>query len=134
MNKHLLRLYTTPPELPNEVLPEATVKVQLGDLLPLVALASRGNYAWLQDFMDEEVVITADLHEILQAFRARLLGLFPVSGGDEVQQHYASAFDGVDGCAVPAELCEHLLERRAELGHGIDAVRRVGHQQHVSRG
>lgn len=74
MNKHLLRLYTTPPELPNEVLPEATVKVQLGDLLPLVALASRGNYAWLQDFMDEEVVITADLHEILQTFRARLPG------------------------------------------------------------
>ena len=74
MNKHLLRLYTTPPELPNEVLPEATVKVQLGDLLPWVALASRGNYAWLQDFMDEEVVITADLHEILQAFRARLPG------------------------------------------------------------
>jgi hypothetical protein len=74
MNNHLLRLYTTPPELPDEVLPEATVKVQLGDLLPLVALASRGNYAWLQDFMDDEVVITADLHEILQAFRARRPG------------------------------------------------------------
>lgn len=47
----------------------ATVRVRLADLLPLVALAYRQNYMWLQDFLDDEVVITEDLHEVLQAFR-----------------------------------------------------------------
>ncbi len=46
-----------------------TVRVSLGDLLPLVALAHRHNYLWLQDFLDDEVAITADLYEVLRAFR-----------------------------------------------------------------
>jgi hypothetical protein len=49
--------------------PPATRRVRLADLLPLVALAHRQNYAWLQDFLDDEVVITEDLHDILRAFR-----------------------------------------------------------------
>jgi hypothetical protein len=48
---------------------EPTVRVSLGDLLPLVALAHRNNYLWLQDFLDDEVAITSDLYEILRAFR-----------------------------------------------------------------
>jgi hypothetical protein len=48
---------------------EPTVHVSLGDLLPLVALAHRNNYVWLQDFLDDEVRITPDLYEILRAFR-----------------------------------------------------------------
>jgi len=48
---------------------EPTVQVSLGDLLPLVALAHRKNYLWLQDFLDDEVAITSDLYEILRAFR-----------------------------------------------------------------
>jgi hypothetical protein len=47
----------------------ATVHVSLGELLPLVALAQRNNYLWLQDFLDDEVCITADLYEVLRAFR-----------------------------------------------------------------
>jgi len=47
----------------------ALVRVTLGDLLPLVALAHRKNYLWLQDFLDDEVAITADLYEVLTAFR-----------------------------------------------------------------
>ncbi|MFM7150232.1 MAG: hypothetical protein ACKO23_10360 [Gemmataceae bacterium] len=47
----------------------ATVRVRLADLLPLVALAHRQNYLWLQDFLEDEVLITDDLHEVLQAFR-----------------------------------------------------------------
>jgi len=47
----------------------ATVQVSLGDLLPLVALAHRKNYLWLQDFLDDEVTITEDLYEVLRAFR-----------------------------------------------------------------
>jgi hypothetical protein len=49
--------------------PPATVHVRLGDLLPLVALAHRHNYLWLQDFLDDEVAITGDLYEVLRAFR-----------------------------------------------------------------
>lgn len=45
------------------------VSVCLGDLLPLVALAHRKNYMWLQDFLDDEVAITSDLYEVLAAFR-----------------------------------------------------------------
>jgi hypothetical protein len=47
----------------------ATVRVSLGDLLPLVALAQRNNYQWLQDFLDDEVRITGDLYEVMRAFR-----------------------------------------------------------------
>jgi hypothetical protein len=48
---------------------EPTLHVRLGDLLPLVALAARHNYLWLQDFLDDEVAITTDLYEVLRAFR-----------------------------------------------------------------
>jgi hypothetical protein len=48
---------------------DPTLHVRLGDLLPLVALAARHNYLWLQDFLDDEVVITTDLYEVLRAFR-----------------------------------------------------------------
>jgi len=49
----------------------ATVRVNQGDLLPLVALAHRQNYHWLKDFLDDEVVITSDLYEVLRAFRSQ---------------------------------------------------------------
>ena len=48
---------------------EPVVRVSLGDLLPLIALAHRNNYLWLQDFLDDEVAITSDLYEVLRAFR-----------------------------------------------------------------
>jgi hypothetical protein len=63
-----LRVYPLPRETVPEV-QEPTVRVSLGDLLPLVALAHRHNYLWLQDFLDDEVTITADLYEVLRAFR-----------------------------------------------------------------
>ncbi len=46
-----------------------SVRVSVGDLLPLVALAHRHNYLWLRDFLDDEVIITPDLYEVLRAFR-----------------------------------------------------------------
>ncbi len=64
-----LRLY--PPSFEGSDVPPATVRVSLGDLLPLVALAHRQNYHWLKDFLDDEVVITEDLYEVLRAFQAR---------------------------------------------------------------
>ena len=51
--------------------PEPNVRVSLGDLLPLVALAHRHNYLWLQDFLEDEVAITSDLYEVLRAFRCQ---------------------------------------------------------------
>lgn len=62
-----LRVYSCMEE--EEVEQPATVSVRLAELLPLVALAHRNNYLWLQDFLDDEVVITSDLHEVLRAFR-----------------------------------------------------------------
>jgi hypothetical protein len=49
----------------------ATVRATVGELLPLLALAQRRNYLWLQDFLEDEVMITQDLHEVLRAFQTR---------------------------------------------------------------
>lgn len=64
-----LRVYRSPHGKPGSQAQQPTVRVNLGDLLPLVALAQRNNYIWLQDFLDDEVEITPDLHEVLRAFR-----------------------------------------------------------------
>lgn len=50
--------------------PDPSVRVRLGDLLPLVALAQKLNFIWLKDFLDDEVQISEDLHEVLQTFRS----------------------------------------------------------------
>jgi hypothetical protein len=66
-----LRVYPGPDDLLDEEmeLPEPNVRVRLGDLLPLVALAQRMNFTWVKDFLDDEVSITEDLHDVLQSFR-----------------------------------------------------------------
>jgi hypothetical protein len=63
-----LRVYPTSPDAVAEA-QKPTVRVSLRDMLPLVALAQRRNYLWLQDFLDDEVCVTADLYEVLRAFR-----------------------------------------------------------------
>jgi len=65
-----LRVYPGSQESPCPDGPPPSVRVSLGDLLPLVALAQRHNYLWLQDFLDDEVTITADLYEVLRAFHS----------------------------------------------------------------
>ena len=64
-----LRVYQSPPDSADYEGPEPTVRVTLGELLPLVALAHRHNYLWLQDFLDDEICVTPDLYEVLRAFR-----------------------------------------------------------------
>jgi hypothetical protein len=64
-----LRVYPAPQESDPFGGEAATVRVTLGDLLPLLALAQRNNYLWLRDFLDDQVAITADLYEVLRAFR-----------------------------------------------------------------
>ena len=50
--------------------PEPTVRVSLRDLVPLVAMAQRMQFLWLKDFLDDEIVVTEDLHQVLQSFRS----------------------------------------------------------------
>ncbi|MCC6420745.1 MAG: hypothetical protein IT429_21110 [Gemmataceae bacterium] len=64
-----LRVYPSSPDASWPEAQEPTVRVSLRDLLPLVAIAQRRNYLWLDDFLEDEVSITADLYEILRAFR-----------------------------------------------------------------
>ncbi len=54
----------------NEEAPPASIRIRLGDLFPLLVQAHRGNYLWLNDFEDDEICVTEDLYEILQAFRS----------------------------------------------------------------
>lgn len=63
-----LRLYKAP-EPEAEGRPDPHVRVRLGDLLPVAAAAQRMNYLWLNDFLDDEVVVTDDLYEVMEAFR-----------------------------------------------------------------
>jgi hypothetical protein len=46
-----------------------TVRTTLGDVLPLLADAVANNRTWLSDFADDEIEISADLHDVLQAYR-----------------------------------------------------------------
>lgn len=64
-----LKLYSAPePQVAD--LPDPDVRVRLGDLLPLVAMAQRMNFIWLKDFLDDEVAVSHDLYEVMQAFRS----------------------------------------------------------------
>ena len=47
-----------------------SVRVRLGDLLPLVAMAQKLNFIWLKDFLDDDVRVSEDLHEVLLTLRA----------------------------------------------------------------
>ena len=62
-----LKLYAPPTE-EAEVVAEPDVRVRLGDLLPVAAMAQRMNFVWLKDFLDDEVAISSDLYEVMQVF------------------------------------------------------------------
>ena len=94
-----LRVYSASDEGDTLEAPAPTVRVSLADLLPLVALAHRHNYMWLQDFLDDEVAVAVLEVEL-----------------------------GQRAARVAAEAVEQLAERlgRAallELGLGLDSGR-----------
>lgn len=64
-----LKLYTPPPDEIEEQHPDPDVRVRLGDLLPIVAVAQRMNFIWLKDFLEDEIAISNDLFEVMQSFR-----------------------------------------------------------------
>jgi hypothetical protein len=68
-----LKLYSPPREdqdTETATLPGPEVRVPLGDLLPVVAMAQRMNFIWLKDFLDDEVAVSQDLYEVMLAFRS----------------------------------------------------------------
>lgn len=70
-----LRIYTGPESIPQatatlaEPLDTNRVRVTLGEILPLLADAVESNRTWLSDFADDEITISSDLHDVLQAYR-----------------------------------------------------------------
>jgi hypothetical protein len=77
---HQLRIYRGPNEDrrgPSEDTLEARpsqanpneVTVSVGEVLPLLADALASRRTWLRDFEDDEMTISADLYEVLLAYR-----------------------------------------------------------------
>lgn len=64
-----LRVYSESRETTCEA-PDPSIRISLSELLPLVTIARRHNYLWLQDFLNDEVCVTPDLYEVLRAFSA----------------------------------------------------------------
>jgi hypothetical protein len=70
-----LRIYTGPESIPQaattlvEPVDTNRVRVTLGEILPLLADAVESNRTWLGDFADDEVTISSDLNDVLQAYR-----------------------------------------------------------------
>jgi hypothetical protein len=67
-----LRVFPAPEEFEDYETFDANppIRIRLGDLLPLMAMAQKQHYIWLQDFIDDEVSISSDLHDVLMAFRS----------------------------------------------------------------
>jgi hypothetical protein len=65
-----LRVFRDSPDDSGPSVQAPSIGIRLGDLLPLIATAQRGNYLWVQDFLDDEVRITADFYDVLCAFRS----------------------------------------------------------------
>lgn len=72
MARSRLRVYFGPDDVaePDLTARRRMVAVPLKDLTALLVDAARTQRAWLKDFNDEEVTISEDLHEILQAYAA----------------------------------------------------------------
>jgi len=70
-----LRVYTGPDadqrtcSVMQEAMPANTVQVTLGDILPLLADAVASQRTWLTDFEADDITISADLFDVLQAYR-----------------------------------------------------------------
>lgn len=69
-----LRVYTEPDVetmSSTRTLPmrDAGVRISLGEVLPLLADAVASNRTWLSDFADEDITVSSDLYDVLQAYR-----------------------------------------------------------------
>ncbi|HEY3395599.1 MAG TPA: hypothetical protein VGK58_23055 [Lacipirellulaceae bacterium] len=68
-----LRIYRGPADKMTAVRPAstspATISVNVGEVLPLLADAVASKRTWLSDFEDDEITISADLYEVLLAYK-----------------------------------------------------------------
>jgi hypothetical protein len=48
--------------------PEPTVRMKLAQIFPLLVHAHRHENVWLKDLADDDVLVTADLAEVIRAF------------------------------------------------------------------
>ncbi|MCA9241393.1 MAG: hypothetical protein KDA37_14390 [Planctomycetales bacterium] len=68
MLKSRLKIYNGPDEHLSTAA-QPSVKVTLGEALPLLADAILSNRTWLADFEDDEITLSQDLYEVLLAYR-----------------------------------------------------------------
>lgn len=71
---HQLRIYRGPSEeslgvRSAPVVDPNQITVSVGEVLPLLADALESRRTWLRDFADDEMRISADLYEVLLAYR-----------------------------------------------------------------
>jgi hypothetical protein len=68
-----LRIYRGPTEKSTAVRPAstspATIALNVGEVLPLLADAVASRRTWLSDFENDEITISADLYEVLLAYK-----------------------------------------------------------------
>ena len=68
-----LRIYRGPADKTTAVRPAstspATITVNVGEVLPLLADAVASRRTWLSDFEHDEITISADLYEVLLAYK-----------------------------------------------------------------
>lgn len=69
-----LRVYTEPDvetmsSMRTLPMRDAGVRVSLGEVLPLLADAVASDRTWLSDFADEDITVSSDLYDVLQAYR-----------------------------------------------------------------
>jgi len=70
-----LRVYFSPDDSRESVLASTSepvrnpVTVPLGEVLPLLADAVQTRRLWVQDFADEPITLSPDLHEVLMAYQ-----------------------------------------------------------------
>jgi hypothetical protein len=75
MRAQTLRLYRGPEDQAAEVpavrmsADNRSVTAPASQILPLLADALRSQRTWLEDFADDEVTLSADLYEVLMAYR-----------------------------------------------------------------
>ena len=56
-------------EKPSRETHRETVRVPLGDVVPLLADAVNSRRTWLRDFEDDEITISMDLYEVILAYQ-----------------------------------------------------------------
>lgn len=67
--RHRLRLFTGEDSPSPAADPRLSVRVRLGEISNALLDAARSDRSWLDDFADDEVAVSADLFEVLAAYR-----------------------------------------------------------------